>query len=234
MELRLREDTDPKLSAGLTTFILPHPHSPHFMGRDALLADLREDLTADDLSRHVQALYGFGGVGKSQVAVEFAHAYRDRYSVVCWLPAEEPAALAAAYARLAGRLGLRLAGDDPVDEVCAKVAAHLAGRDDYLLLFDNAGDAQDLRRFIPVPCRGGVLITSRVANWQGLCRSVAVHGLAREDSIQFLQTRVARFDEPQAARKLAQGAGRSATRSGTGGGDDHSCGDDFCGVSAAI
>jgi Tfp pilus assembly protein PilF len=186
---------------------VPHARNPSFVGRDSLLEDLLDDLTSEDLGKHVQALYGLGGVGKTQTAVEFAHRYGDRFKVVYWLRAEETATAWLDYAELARRLGLPLAADAPLETVRHALRTHLEGRDDYLLIFDNASSPAGLREFIPKPCRGGVLITSRNPNWGSVARSGAVHGLSREDSVHFLRKRTGRMDPDPAARKLAQALG---------------------------
>jgi hypothetical protein len=59
------------------------PRNPGFVGRDATLARLRERLRAGGMAV-VQALYGVGGVGKTQVAIEYAHRYAGAYDLVWW------------------------------------------------------------------------------------------------------------------------------------------------------
>jgi KaiC/GvpD/RAD55 family RecA-like ATPase len=62
----------------------------------------------------MQAIHGLGGVGKTQIAVEYAHRHASDYNVVWWVRAEEPATLAADYAALAGEL--RLAPAETADQ----------------------------------------------------------------------------------------------------------------------
>src|SRR5260370_31429949 len=56
-----------------------------------------------------QALQGLGGVGKTAVAIEYAHRYRSKYELVWWIPADELALVRSSLAALAGRLGLESA-----------------------------------------------------------------------------------------------------------------------------
>jgi tetratricopeptide (TPR) repeat protein len=188
-------------------FHVPHPRNDAFTGRAVLIDELREDMAGDDPSRHVQALYGLGGVGKTQTAVEYAYRYADSYRIVYWLRAEETASTWLDYAALAGAIGLNLPKDASLETVRHLLRRHLENRSDYLLIFDNAGSPAGIRDFLPTPCRGSILITSRNPNWGSLARSAAVHGLTRDESVQFLRRRTGRIDPEASAKKLAQALG---------------------------
>lgn len=59
----------------------------HFTGRQDLLAKLRTRLsdTAPKQWNHRIALYGLGGVGKTQLALEYAHNEKAKYERVYWI-----------------------------------------------------------------------------------------------------------------------------------------------------
>ncbi|WP_433296388.1 TIR domain-containing protein [Actinoplanes sp. CA-030573] len=135
-----------------------------------MLEELRRSLeSAPDSPVLPQALHGFGGVGKTQLAVEYAYRYADDYDVVWWIPAEDPSLVERSLGDLGRRLGIPIHGD-PDDAVAALESTGLS----WLLVFDNADDPDDLAHL--VPAGGHVLITSRNPKW-----SDAVHGFEVDD-----------------------------------------------------
>ncbi len=85
---------------------VPHRRNPNFTGRRTYLTRLRKALTSGKPAALTQAVSGLGGVGKTQLAVEYAYEHRDEYPLVWWVRAEEPATLASDYAALATELDL--------------------------------------------------------------------------------------------------------------------------------
>ena len=67
--------------------------NPAFTGRDDLLAAVRERLRTGHAAV-VQALCGMGGVGKTQLAAEYAHRFATSYDLAWWVNAEQAALIA--------------------------------------------------------------------------------------------------------------------------------------------
>ena len=112
------------------------PQNPGFTGREELLAAVRDALLAGG-NAVVQALHGMGGVGKTQLAIEYAHRFTGSYDLVWWIAAEQPALIAGQFAALAA--GLRCARPGTgLDTLRRAVLAELRDRDRWLLVFDNA------------------------------------------------------------------------------------------------
>src|SRR5258707_5186056 len=65
---------------------VPYPHSPFFIGRDTLLTQLYDILHDEKAAALTQAISGLGGIGKTQLAVEYAYRNRDKYQAILWTP----------------------------------------------------------------------------------------------------------------------------------------------------
>src|SRR3954467_6808715 len=175
------------------------PRNPRFTGRDGMLTELRRRLGGGEGTLVVQALYGLGGVGKTQLAIEYAHRFAGDYDLVWWIDAEQPVLIPDQLAGLATRLALPAGGT--VADTVERLLAELRGRDRWLLVFDNAEQPQQIAAYRPGGV-GHVLITSRSPGWGALGGRMEVDVLARAETIALLCARIPALDE-ELADKLA-------------------------------
>jgi Domain of unknown function (DUF4062)/Tetratricopeptide repeat/NB-ARC domain len=162
--------------------------NPGFTGREPLLTAVRDRLETGDRAV-AQALQGMGGVGKTQLAIEYAHRFADAYDVAWWVNAEQAGLIGDQFAALGMALGCVQAGAG-AEAVRTAVLADLHQRQRWLVVFDNAENPADLRPWQPGGS-GHVLITSRERAWAEIGTPVEVDVLARAESAAILQDRVA-------------------------------------------
>jgi hypothetical protein len=165
----------------------------NFTGRDDILGVLREGLTNSVTAVLPHALQGMGGVGKTAVAVEYAHRYRSEYELVWWIPADQTALVQSSLAQLAGRIGLSAATASGIEGAATATLDALRRGEPFkrwLLIFDNADQPEELNAIIPRDGPGDVLITSRNHRWQSVVETVSVDVFERAESIEFLGKRV--------------------------------------------
>jgi hypothetical protein len=106
-----------------------------FAGRESLLATVREALLSGDRAV-VQALHGMGGIGKAQLATEYAHRFANDYYLVWWVAAEQPELIGAQFAAMADALEWPRVGG--LEELRQAVRSRLREHGRWLLVFDNA------------------------------------------------------------------------------------------------
>ncbi|GAA4605569.1 hypothetical protein GCM10023107_72550 [Actinoplanes octamycinicus] len=179
------------------------PRSSAFAGRLGVLAELAAQMRrGPDSAVLVRALHGMGGVGKSQIAVEFVHRHRADYDLIWWIPAEQPSLIVSSLTSLAHRLGL----DDAAGAQAAVTAVREAlstgrtGFRNWLLVFDNAESIQQVRPFLPTGGTGNVLITSRSPDWGSVAQAIEVDVFTRDESIELLRDRVPELTDDEAHR----------------------------------
>ncbi|GGN76857.1 SARP family transcriptional regulator [Actinoplanes lobatus] len=158
------------------------PVNPKFSGRAAPLKQLRDLLEPSG----AVVLHGLPGIGKTQLALRYAHDQDLR--IVWWCPAETPDLLDASLVALAGELGVTVAGD--VDRTRIALRRALADRTKWLLIFDNAADLNHLRSWLPDTRTGRIVITSRNADWEGYATPFRVPVFDDDEALRFLLSQV--------------------------------------------
>jgi tetratricopeptide (TPR) repeat protein len=180
----------------------------NFTGREEILALLRGEesskVTAVVPGEPLpKALQGWGGVGKSAVAIEYAHRYRADYQLIWWIPSDEMALVRSNLAALAEGLNLPSPTVTGIEAAAKAVLDALRRGEPYgrwLLIYDNADQPEDLGPYLPQGGPGDVLITSRNHRWQAVVDTVPLDVFTREESVEFLARRVRSLKENWADR----------------------------------
>ena len=152
---------------------VPLKLSPFFIGREALLAQLRDVL----ITTRAVALTGLGGIGKTQTALAYVHAHGEYYQAVLWVRAASREDLVAGFVALASELNLP--EKDAQEQALAVNAVRrwLHNHDNWLLILDNADELTLLKEFIPEGKQGRLLLTTRAHATGMLAQGIPVEKL---------------------------------------------------------
>ncbi|MFF1902926.1 tetratricopeptide repeat protein [Kitasatospora sp. NPDC058218] len=138
---------------------------PVCVGREDELAWLRRVLDTDGSSAVTQSptVHGLGGIGKTTLALSYAHLHRHTYSLRWWINAESPARIEQSLAALAARLAPTWAANSSELERATWALNWLHWHQGWLLVLDNAEDPRDLHPYLGSLIGGHLLITTRRA-----------------------------------------------------------------------
>lgn len=178
----------------------------NFTGRRELLDLLHDRLRTGTTAVLPDAVHGAGGVGKSQLVIEYVYRQQQDFDLIWYIPAEWPAQIQSALVSLAQRLDLPV----PMTANTAVPAVLDALRRgqptaNWLLIFDNAEDPDNVERFFPKGGTGRIVVTSRNNRWREKASSLPVDVFDRQESIELLRRRSAGISED--ADRLAEALG---------------------------
>ncbi|MCX5332705.1 FxSxx-COOH system tetratricopeptide repeat protein [Streptomyces sp. NBC_00140] len=185
----------PRLPGSLPKVWNLQPRRANFVGREDLLMEVRTGLT-ESRTAPALALSGRIGVGKTQLAIEYAHRFSGEYELVWWVEAD--LSILPQLAALAWLIECADAGVSEQEAVRA-LLNHLRTRPRWLIVFDNAEEPADLTQHLPTG-EGHVLITSRNPLWHQVASPVEVDVLSHTESVDLLRARSPRLSEKDAGR----------------------------------
>lgn len=175
-----------------------------FTGRDWALEELHSRLNQDGGGVSRVALRGISGVGKSQIAIEYAHRFGNDYDVVWWVNAGFRATAREQFADLAPRMQLWV-GSELGERIRAVHEALRTGEPHgrWLVIFDSADDMAQVEDLVPEG-NGHVLVTTLTQDWatSGRLAEIPVLPFNRDESVAYVRRRAPRLTERE-ADKLA-------------------------------
>jgi hypothetical protein len=170
--------------------VIDHALSPHFQDPNGLLARLHGQLAASGSASVLTraALYGMGGVGKTQLALKYSRDYRDLYAGVWWFRAENETTLQLDAQDACQAAGAMIQpGELPAIALKRWLERQQAR---WLLVYDNAEELAALRPYLPEGGKHHLIVTSRNPAWGGLAQPVEMEVWTPAQGAEFLAARL--------------------------------------------
>ncbi|HJT55542.1 MAG TPA: FxSxx-COOH system tetratricopeptide repeat protein [Ktedonobacteraceae bacterium] len=190
---------------------VPYRRNPLFTGREKLLEFLQKKLTTKRAAAltQAQAISGLGGIGKTQVAVEYAYRYQDKYQAVLWVTAATRETIITDFGKLAALLHLSERYGAKTDIVVAAVKEWFISHTNWLLILDNVDELEIIHEFLPTEIRGHVLITTRIQATGAVATAIPVDKMSSAEGISLLLKRAKLLSTDKPVSKFDRAVAKS-------------------------
>jgi tetratricopeptide (TPR) repeat protein len=170
---------------------IPFPRNPYFTGRENILKNLYDAFRTGKTAATAQpqAISGLGGIGKTQIAIEYAYRYSNDYQVGLWVRADTPQLLISDFVVVAGLLNLPEKDVQVQNKAVEAVKRWLKEHRNWLLILDNADDLEMVSAFIPPAFGGHSLLTTRAQAMGRLAHRIELEQMEPEEGALFLLRR---------------------------------------------
>ena len=169
---------------------IPLDRNRAFVGRENYLTDIEENFFSSP-NIPVQILFGHPGIGKTQIALEYAYRYEEKYNYIWWIYSEDNTALALHFNNIGKDLNLlgNLENDIKINRDLVK--NWMQKNNGWLIIFDNVISYHDIKEYIPPRIKGHILISSRNHRWQETgYQPNKIEQLPRDKSIELLEKKI--------------------------------------------
>ena len=177
----------------LDKFMMPYDKNEQFIVCGDLLQKLNNTLceVVPKQHNHRVALYGMGGIGKTQTAIAYVYAFRASYERIYWISAANEALLLSGFQDIAKRSGcISSTKDMDPREISDSVLGWLRQQINWLLVIDNLDHVELIEGFLPERSPNQhTLITTRNPNANGIpARGLEIPFPNNDECIEMLYT----------------------------------------------
>lgn len=184
---------------------VPYFPNQYFTGREQVLERLHNVLVSDKNgdAYKIIVLSGLGGIGKTQIALEFVDRYDNGYDAMLWVQADTRQTINASFADIAQVLDIPDRKNLNPYEVIEKVKDWLQTHSRWLMIFDNVDDMNMVFKSMPSRYNGAVLITTRFQNADPRVRFLEVEKMSHLEGAQFLRRRASICEDEDKGERLS-------------------------------
>ncbi|GCE06796.1 FxSxx-COOH system tetratricopeptide repeat protein [Dictyobacter aurantiacus] len=182
---------------------VPYTRNPYFTGREEILAQLEQQFTVSNETDPHQptmtqllALTGLGGIGKTQIAVEYAYRARIKglYTHTIWINAASEESILTDFISLATQLpSFKARNETDQRQLVAEIIRWFEYCEQpWLLIVDNVDDLSFIYDYLPRRGNGNILLTTRASAVGSLTIPITLETMSVEEGTRFLLRRARR------------------------------------------
>lgn len=171
---------------------LPCSRNFFFTGREELLEQLHTLLDHRPQAAQTRAavLSGMGGIGKTQIAIEYAYRHARDYSALLWVNAESPESILVSLAQIAQALNLPERNENRPQAVVNAVARWLTSHTHWLVIVDDLSNPALVKHFLPSPPHGSWLFTTQRQTLGTMAFPLTVQPMRIDEAVTLLLCRI--------------------------------------------
>lgn len=178
---------------------LPYERNLFFTGR----AEVLDRLHTSFQTMTTQAINGLGGIGKTQIAIEYSYRYQGEYSTILWAQADSRERLLSSIDEIAQYLKLPERQEQNQPLLLQAVKCWLQTHESWLLVLDNADDLSIVREILPAMPKGHILLTTRTQIIGKAAHRVEIEQMADKEGALFLLRRATLLDLDKTLEDIA-------------------------------
>jgi len=171
------------------TWNVPYQRNMFFTDREQVLKLLHDNFCSQKRSTQTQALSGLGGIGKTQIAIEYVYRYHSEYRYIFWVRGDTREKMLSDFASLATTLDLKEQNEQEQQLIIEAVRSSLRKNTHWLLIIDNIEDLRNARTILPSAARGHILLTTRTQTTGNIAKQIDLEKMTLDEGALFLLRR---------------------------------------------
>ncbi len=168
---------------------VPYRRNMFFAGREQVLTLLHDTFCSQKRVTQTQALSGLGGLGKTQIAIEYVYRYHHEYKYIFWVRGDTREKMLSDFASLAITLDLKEQHVHEQHHIIEAVGSWLRKNTHWLLIIDNIEDLRNAWTILPSTARGHILLTTRTQATANIAQHIDLEKMSLEEGTLFLLRR---------------------------------------------
>ncbi len=177
---------------------VPFRRNPYFTGYDEVIENLHLRLSAEKDGAAIETISGLGGIGKTQLMLEYAYRKRDDYEAVFWLRADKQELLQEDLAQTAKLLGVPEARKRQPNHqyLVTEARQWFQKHSGWLVLLDNVEEDVQVKDILSSMPHGHVLLTTRSQAIAELSSNLHLDKMQQEEGALLLLRRTRLLPQP--------------------------------------